>query len=124
MSPDNISQAMRETNRVFEEQVVAKGDFGALDRVYTKQARILPPGAEMITGRDKIQAFWQQAAADLGAKSVKLQSISVEQAGEMAIEIGRAEMEGASPLTVKYVVVWKREDGHWKWDVDIWNPVS
>ena len=63
MSPDNTSQAMRETNRVFEEEVVGKGDFSALERVFTKQARILPPGAEMIAGRDEIQAFRQQAAA-------------------------------------------------------------
>ena len=124
MSPDNTSQAMRETNRVFEEEVVGKGDFSALERVYTKQARILPPGAEMIAGRDEIQAFWQQAAVAMGVKAIKLQTVSVEQVGDMAFEIGRAELDAASPMTVKYVVVWKREDGAWKWDVDIWNPVS
>ena len=25
-------------------------------------------------------------------------------------------------MSVKYVVVWKRENGAWKWHVDIWNP--
>lgn len=124
MSPDNLSQAMRETNRIFEEQVVGNGDFSALERVYTNDARVLPPGAEMVTGRANIQAFWKQAAVDLGAKAVTLRSVSVEQAGDRAIEIGRAELQGATPLTVKYVVVWKREDGFWKWDIDIWNPVS
>ncbi len=115
---------MRETNRVFEEQVVGKGDFSALERVYTREARILPPGAEMIAGLEGIQAFWQQAAAAMGVKSIKLQTVSVEQVGETAFEIGRAELDAASPMTVKYVVVWKREDDVWKWDVDIWNPNS
>ncbi|MDQ6698981.1 MAG: nuclear transport factor 2 family protein [Acidobacteriota bacterium] len=123
-SQDNLSEAMRETNRVFEEQVVGKGDFSALERVYTRQARILPPGAEMITGLADIQAFWQEVAVAMGVKAVKLKTVSVEQVAEMAFEIGRAQIDAASPLTVKYVVIWKREDGVWKWDVDIWNPVS
>ncbi|MBX6742617.1 MAG: hypothetical protein IRY87_11310 [Acetobacteraceae bacterium] len=42
----------------------------------------------------------------------------------MRQEVGRAELTltGAeAPVEVKYVVLWKREDGVWKWDVDIWN---
>jgi ketosteroid isomerase-like protein len=26
--------------------------------------------------------------------------------------------------SAKYVVVWKQEDGRWRWDVDIWNMDS
>ena len=35
-------EAIRETNRVFEEEVVGRRNFGALERVYTRDARILP----------------------------------------------------------------------------------
>src|SRR5205085_151989 len=102
-----------------------KGDFSALDRVYTEQARVLPPGAEMVSGRTQIQEFWKQAAAALGVKSVKLRTVEVEELGDTAIEIGRAELITAdSTSAVKYVVVWKREGGTWKWHIDIWNPVS
>jgi ketosteroid isomerase-like protein len=59
------NEEFRATNRVFEEEVVGRGDFGALDRVYTRDARILPPGSPMITGRAAIADFWRGAAEAL-----------------------------------------------------------
>jgi ketosteroid isomerase-like protein len=122
-----VRNEMEKTNRTFETEVVGKGDFNALKNVYTKNARILPPGAEMITGREQIQTFWQQAAVAMGVKSVQLRTVDAEVFGDTAIEIGRAELgttHPTSPTAVKYVVIWKREDGAWKWHVDIWTAVS
>jgi ketosteroid isomerase-like protein len=125
MTPATIPQAFRETNRIFEEEVVGKGDFGALARVYTKNATILPPGAGMITGIESIQEFWKQAALAMDVKTLQLGSISLEIVGDTANEIGRAELvTGSGPVAVKYVVIWKQEGGAWKWHVDIWNAVS
>jgi ketosteroid isomerase-like protein len=127
MDPATVRDEMEKTNRIFEREVVGKGDFTALKNVYTKDARILPPGAEMVTGRKQIEAFWQQTAAAMGVESVKLQTVDAEILGDTAIEIGRAELgttHPASPTVVKYVVVWKREDNAWKWHVDIWNAIS
>ena len=127
MDPATVRNEMEKTNRIFESEVVGKGDFTALKNVYTKHARILPPGAEMVTGREQIQAFWQQAAAAMGVESVKLQTIEAEILGDTAIEIGRAELgttHQSNRAVVKYVVVWKREDNAWKWHVDIWNAIS
>ena len=124
MTPASAPQGFRETNRIFEEEVIGKGDFGALERVYTRDATILPPGAAMTTGREQIIAFWMQAAAELGVTAVALRTVSIESSGDTAYEIGRAEITRAKaePIAVKYVVVWKQEDGVWKWHVDIWNP--
>jgi ketosteroid isomerase-like protein len=122
-----VRNEMEKTNGIFETEVVGKGDFTALKNVYTSNARILPPGAEMITGLEQIQSFWQQAAAAMGVKSVKLRTVDAEVIRDTAIEIGRAELGTAhptSPILIKYVVIWKREDGAWKWHVDIWNAVS
>ena len=99
----------------------------ALKDVYIRDARILPPGAEMISGREQIQTFWQQAAVAMGVKSVKRRTVDAEVFGDTAIEIGRAELgttHSTSPTLDKYVVIWKRKDGAWKWHVDIWNAVS
>jgi len=115
----------RATNRIFEEEVVGRGDFGALERVYTREARILPPGAPMITGRASIVEFWRQAAAALGVTAVRLDTVALEVLGEeRAQELGRAALRvtgSEAPITLKYVVLWRREDGAWKWDTDIWN---
>lgn len=125
MSPCQASD-LRAANRVFEEEVVGRGDFGALDRVYTADARILPPGGEMVVGRANLREFWKAAAVQLGVTGVKLNTIEVEFLGDTAIEIGRANIatHPSGGFDVKYVVVWKRQDHAWKWHIDIWNPVS
>lgn len=123
-----VAQDIQKTNRIFEQEVAAKRNIDALDQVYTKDARILPPGAEMITGLANIKNFWRSAVASMGVKAVKLQTVEFEPLGEMGYEIGRATLQfeaaGAPPAEVKYVVLWKRENGQWKWHVDMWSPVS
>ena len=126
MNP-TVAPDIQTTNRTFE-GLVARRDVEALDRVYTQNARILPPGAEMIAGRENIKNFWRSALDTMGVKAVKLQTVEFERLGDTGFEIGRATLEFAAadvqPVDVKYVVLWKREDGEWKWHVDMWSPVS
>ncbi|HLG95688.1 MAG TPA: nuclear transport factor 2 family protein [Bryobacteraceae bacterium] len=126
MTP-TMAQDIQATNRLFEEEVAAKRNVEALDRIYTEQARILPPGSEMVAGRENIKAFWRGAIDSLDVASVKLETVDFQPLGDGGIEIGRAILSfraGSTPAVMKYVVVWKREGGVWKWDVDIWNPNS
>lgn len=115
---------MRRTNEVFQSEVIVKRNMGALDRVYTSHARVLPPGAPMIEGREAIKVFWNQAIAGMNLTGAKLTTVDAEEAGDSVIEIGRADLTMASgqSVAVKYVVHWKQEDGGWKWNIDIWNP--
>ena len=127
MASDPNRAEMEQVNRIFETDVIGKRDFSALGRVYTSQARILPPGADMLTGLDHIRAFWEQAVTALNIESLKLSMLDVQVTGDTAVEIGRAELHNnqpTSPTTMKYVVVWKRDGSGWKWDVDIWNADS
>ena len=120
-----IVEAMKATNAIFNEQVVAKGNMGALERIYTADARVLPPGAGMISGRTAIQQFWADAIKTLGLKRAVLMTIDAMPAGDGVVEIGHADLETAGgELGVKYVVFWKQEGGHLKWHVDIWNTNS
>jgi ketosteroid isomerase-like protein len=121
--PDTVIAAMRRTNELFDAEVISKQNLDALDRVYTAHARVLPPGAPMIEGREQIKDFWRHAIAGMGLTSVKLKIVQVEPAGDGVIEIGRADLSvaGGQVVTVKYVVCWKQEDGEWKWNIDIWN---
>ena len=123
-APESILAAMRRTNEIFHTEVVAKQNIDALDQVYTADARILPPGAPMVEGRENIKAFWKGAIASMGATSAKLATVRAEQAGDSIVEIGKADLTvgGGQVVTVKYVVHWKQEEGLWKWHVDIWNP--
>lgn len=121
--PETIQQAMQTTNDFFCETVVKSRDFAALDRVYTPDAHILPPGAAMMEGLPAIKAFWQQAVEGLDVKSASLTSVAPVMAGDTVVEIGVANLvlAGGQSVDVKYVVHWKQDAGAWKWHTDIWN---
>jgi ketosteroid isomerase-like protein len=114
---------MRKTNDLFCSTVVRLRDMEALDRVYTPDAQILPPGADMIQGVAAIKNFWQQAILGLDVQDASLVTVTAESAGDTVVEIGRAalSLKGGQVVPVKYVVHWKRHDGDWKWHTDIWN---
>jgi uncharacterized protein (TIGR02246 family) len=103
-----------------------KGDAAAVANMYTMDARVLPPNAEMVEGRANIQKFWQ-GAITAGLKLSTLETVNVEQQGNIAVEIGRytSTMPGAGGTTTtdqgKYVVLWKRDGKSWKLAVDIFN---
>ena len=127
---DQIRLAMASTNDLFNAEVFSKRNFDALDQIYTTDARILPPGAPMISGREAIKTFWSNLIQSVNATSAELASIDVMPTGDGAVEIGRAtltvgpEGQARTELQVKYVVYWRQEDGRWKWHVDIWNQNS
>jgi len=126
LSADAIRAGMADTNDLFNKEVFGKRNFDALDRIYTTDARILPPGAPMISGRSAIKEFWSGMIQSANAKSAVLESIDVIATGDGAVEIGRATLtlESNAQMEVKYVVYWKNEDGRWKWHIDIWNANS
>src|SRR5580693_83069 len=91
-SLDQIRLAMAATNDLFNSQVFLQRNFDALDSIYTTDARILPPGAPMISGRPAIKDFWSNLIQSANAKSAVLASVDVIQAGAGVIEIGRAAL--------------------------------
>jgi hypothetical protein len=56
---DSIQAEMQKVNALFGETVVKGRNFAALDQIYTVDARILPPGADLIEGRQTIKDFWR-----------------------------------------------------------------
>jgi ketosteroid isomerase-like protein len=127
---NQIKLAMASTNERFNTEVFRKRNFAALDQIYTADARILPPGAPMVSGRPAIKEFWSNLIHAVNAKSAVLTSVEVIPSGDSVVEIGRAvlaiqpEGQNSSELEVKYVVYWRQEDGLWKWHIDIWNQNS
>jgi ketosteroid isomerase-like protein len=120
---DSIQAEMQKVNALFGETVVKGRNFTALNQVYTSDARILPPGADLVEGREKIIDFWKAAVTGMNVQDAKLVSVNAHLAGDSIIEVGRAQLflpEGKA-AEVKYVVEWRQEDGAWKWHTDIWN---
>ena len=103
-----------------------RGDVEAMGRVYTDDARILPPGQPIIQGRAAIQGFWASAAEALGVTGIDLATEVLETHSDTAEEIGAYTIHGADGVLDqgKYVVVWKHTDAGWRWHWDIWNSNS
>lgn len=103
-------------------EAVEKRDAAAMASLYTPEARVMPPGAPAVSGHG-IQEFWQ-SVLDMGINGGALKTVSLEELGDVAIEVGQYELRvNANVVDVgKYVVVHRRQpDSSWKWDIDIWN---
>jgi uncharacterized protein (TIGR02246 family) len=101
-----------------------KGDAAAVAAMYTEDAYVLPPGAEMVKGHTAIEAFWRQAAQQMG--DAKLTTLDVLPLGRAAArEIGTVTLKTKSQppqeIVGKYAVVWRKVGGKWKLATDIWN---
>jgi uncharacterized protein (TIGR02246 family) len=101
----------------------AKGDPKAVAAMYTENARLLPPNARLVEGRNPIEQFWK-GVMDAGIKAIELHTVEVESFGNTIVEQGTATLYGSDQAVVdkgKYLVVWKRVDGKWKLHRDCWN---
>lgn len=118
---DEIRGAVAQADQRFS-ALIGRGDAAAAAKgVYTRDASILPPGAKMIRGRDAIVEFWR-AAVEQGLEAAELETVELRVAGEFIHQIGRALLTVQNqPVPAKYAVLWKQEDGQWKWHVDVWN---
>jgi uncharacterized protein (TIGR02246 family) len=100
------------------------GDAAAVAAMYTADAYVLPPGAEMVKGRDAIEALWRANMQQIG--NVKCTAIEVKPLGRNAArEIGtcsfKTKAQPPQDGALKYAVVWEKEGGQWKLLQDIWN---
>lgn len=107
-------------------QAANKQDAAAVAQLYTEDATALPPGADMVKGRDGIQKLWGALIKD-SSPNLVLTTVNVVDYGQAAREIGRFSFDAhskegqASKVEGKYVVVWKKVGGGWRIDTGIWN---
>lgn len=100
-----------------------RGDAAGIAALYTENGQVLPPNADLVTGKQAIQTLWQ-AVLDMGIKEVKMEIVEVEGHGDTAIEISTYTLKGEGGQVLdqgKYMVIWKQEDGQWKLHRDIFN---
>jgi uncharacterized protein (TIGR02246 family) len=120
--------------RKFNESVTAafrSKDAAAMASLWTENARFLPPGREMITGRAGVQTFWQsgfdQGACDVVLESLEIKSLADGVAYEIGRNIVRVQTTDGSSIDVpgKSLCIFRREsDGVWRADVDIFNAIN
>jgi len=104
------------------EQSFNAGDAAGVAAMYTDDAALLPPGAPMVQGNEKVQEFWK-SMMDMGMSDVDLTAVEILVSGNNASEVGTFTYSaGDATGTGKYIVLWlKGDDGAWRVHRDIWN---
>ena len=120
-----MNDSIQLVNRKFETAMGAADAVG-LASVYTSNGNALPPNGTTVSGTHAIREFWQ-GVIDMGIAGVELKTVELDELGSTAIEVGEFALktaEGAVADSGKYIVIWKMEDGEWRWHHDIWNSSS
>ena len=105
----------------------AKQDVAGVVALYASDATMLPLEAPSVKGTAAIREFFAVFLKTPGLIfKVVPEKIDIASAGDVAADMGRFEVELDSPQghvkeTLKYVEVWKKQDGQWKLYYDIWN---
>lgn len=118
----NDTDAINTINQSFA-AAVGRGDAAAMAAVYATNGQILPPNHEIVEDPRNIEAYWQ-GALDGGLKAAHLESVELTVDGDRAVEVGRYQLQGADDALMdrgRYVVLWTKEGGQWRWRVDIFN---
>jgi ketosteroid isomerase-like protein len=118
----DLTEEIKSLNSKFI-HLYSQGNTAAVADLYTITALLMPAGQDVLKGREAISQYWQHAM-ETGVKDISLETVEVEQLDFTAIELGTFALkgEGGQPIDQgKYMAVWKRENGHWKMQKDIWN---
>ena len=117
-----VGEKIHEANKRFQEAIRA-ADANSMPSLYTSDAKVLPPGADAVSGGDAIERYWQ-SFFDLGIAGAQPKTEEVIPIGEYALETGQYSVFGQDGSEIdrgKIMVLWKNEGGAWKMHRDTWN---
>ena len=98
------------------------GDIESIVALYTEDARILPPNAEIAKGHDAVRTiFGGMIDAGLGGT---LETVEATAAGDIGYRVGTYVLEIADGTVVdkgKYIETWRLVGDSWKISNDVYN---
>ena len=124
-----LAQDLRSTieagNTAFN-QAFNKGDAAAVTKLYTSDAKLLPPADKIVSGDKEILAFWR-SLIDAGVTDHKIETIQIEEAGDTAVMAGKWQAMGkdaqgkAAIFKGSVMKVLERQGDTWKTSLHTWN---
>jgi uncharacterized protein (TIGR02246 family) len=119
--PDQPAKRMIETVMQTYAKAYRNNDPDAMAALYAEGAMLLPPGHELVKGRDSVRAFWSRGME----AGFEMATVSIEVSGDAAYVVGRYYVppdDEDDAETGKYIIALRRErDGVWRITADIWN---
>ncbi len=104
------------------EQALTEGNLEDLVALYTDDARLLPPNAELARGAAAVREDFGGMIAE--GLAVKLDTIEAKISGDIGYRVGTYTLTAPDGSVVdrgKYIETWRFEDGEWKISNDTWN---
>lgn len=102
------------------ENAFAAGDVAGVAALYTEDARLMPPNAAMIQGREGVASTFD------GMKGLEIDLDATETAtsGDIGYRVGTYVLRTADGSPVdngKFIETWRKVGGQWMITNDIWN---
>jgi uncharacterized protein (TIGR02246 family) len=101
------------------------GNYDQAAALFTSDGFLMPPQREAVQGQKPIELMLRRLG-ETGYQNLRLETIRVEESGDIAVEIGRytAALQQANGTTVvergKFVQTWRRL-GIWRMAANCWN---
>lgn len=120
-------QQIRQLINNFSKSVMSS-DYKGIANAYTEDGKILPPGTEIITGKEAIKKRWTlpEGVQTSYHKITPVEIVILDKtAYDHGYYEGTTKRKDGSEVSWKgkYVIVWKKIDDEWKMYLDIWNPI-
>ena len=120
---DGLRARFEAMNEAFD-----SGDVGAMADFYGEGFVRLPPGEAAVFEHDALRAGFEEFQAENEYSLDEFQIRRVEVSGDLGYTVATytesmtPRAGGATETSSgRWAVIWKREDGTWKVDVEIWN---
>jgi uncharacterized protein (TIGR02246 family) len=129
LAPPALAEDLRttvEAGNTAWNQAFNKGDATAVTKLYTSDAKLLPPADKIVAGDKEIQAFWK-SMIDAGITDHKIETIQIEEAGNTAVVAGKWQAMGkdsqgkAATFKGSVMKVLERQGDTWKTSLHTWN---
>ena len=120
----DVQAAIRELTQDFV-TAFNTGNYDQAAALFTSDGFLMPPQREAVQGHKPIELMLRRLG-EAGYENLRLETIRVEESGDMAVEIGRytAAIHQVNGTTVaergKFVQTWRRL-GIWRMAARCWN---
>lgn len=104
--------------------IFAKGDLKAISRLYTDDAKLLPPGETAISGRAAILAWFEKNLRPTLPARITFSHYEIYGGGEAATSLAELEIYDGDGHIVergKQTIVLVKQNGQWKIHRDMWS---
>lgn len=117
-----VKKIIEEKSRRFTNAHITR-DTAFLNNIFTKDAKVFAPNADLVTGSVAISAL-NAEWVNFGIKEFREESTAIYGNEDFIIDEGSYYLRyGENNMTDKgkYINIWKNENGDWKIHSNIWN---